>query len=82
MGIKRTGFGSRNSGTFSQLLSFCFELLIYVLRTGPIPKHIALIMDGNRRYARLRKLEIEQGHSAGAESLEEVRLSLRIPRTT
>ena len=34
-----------------------------------IPKHIAIIMDGNRRYARKNNISIEKGHIAGAENL-------------
>lgn len=39
-----------------------------------LPKHIALIMDGNRRWAKERNLDIKQGHYAGAENLEKVAL--------
>lgn len=37
-----------------------------------IPKHIAIIMDGNRRWARGRGLPDLKGHEAGSETLEEV----------
>ncbi len=37
-----------------------------------IPNHIAIIMDGNRRWARSRKLADIKGHEAGADTLEEV----------
>lgn len=37
-----------------------------------IPKHIAIIMDGNRRWARLRELPDIEGHEAGADTLEKV----------
>lgn len=37
-----------------------------------IPKHIAIIMDGNRRWARSRGLPEIKGHEAGAEALEKV----------
>lgn len=37
-----------------------------------IPKHIAIIMDGNRRWARSRRLADLKGHEAGADKLEEV----------
>lgn len=46
--------------------------LISILQAGPIPKHIALIMDGNRRYAKQRKWETSEGHSAGFETLSSV----------
>ena len=39
-----------------------------------LPKHIALIMDGNRRWAKERNLDIKQGHYAGAENLEKIAL--------
>jgi undecaprenyl diphosphate synthase len=37
-----------------------------------IPKHIAIIMDGNRRWARSHKLPDIKGHEAGAENLEKI----------
>ena len=42
--------------------------------SGPIPKHLAIIMDGNRRYARevLRDEDTRVGHTKGKEKLEEV----------
>lgn len=40
----------------------CF---INVLKSGPIPKHIAFIMDGNRRFARNSRLETIRGHEIG-----------------
>lgn len=35
-------------------------------------KHIAIIMDGNRRWAKQNKVDSSQGHKKGAEVLEEV----------
>jgi len=37
-----------------------------------IPKHIAIIMDGNRRWARSKGLEEIKGHEAGADTLETI----------
>lgn len=37
-----------------------------------LPKHIAIIMDGNRRWARERGLEPKQGHKEGAKTLEKI----------
>ena len=37
-----------------------------------LPKHIAIIMDGNRRWAAARGLPAEKGHEAGAKNLEEI----------
>jgi ditrans,polycis-polyprenyl diphosphate synthase len=40
-----------------------------VLRCGPVPRHVAFIMDGNRRFARRRDLKIKQGHASGFDTL-------------
>lgn len=37
-----------------------------------LPKHIAIIMDGNRRWARSRNLPIKLGHKEGAKTLEKI----------
>lgn len=37
-----------------------------------MPKHIAIIMDGNRRWAKERGLATQFGHKAGAETLEKI----------
>lgn len=37
-----------------------------------MPKHIAIIMDGNRRWAKERGLATHLGHKAGAETLEKI----------
>jgi tritrans,polycis-undecaprenyl-diphosphate synthase [geranylgeranyl-diphosphate specific] len=37
-----------------------------------IPRHIAIIMDGNRRYARALGINTMDGHRAGAEKTEEI----------
>lgn len=37
-----------------------------------VPQHIAIIMDGNRRWAKARMLPIKSGHKAGAETLKKV----------
>ncbi|KAK9351978.1 putative undecaprenyl diphosphate synthase-domain-containing protein [Lipomyces doorenjongii] len=48
------------------------EIFMSVLKTGPVPQHVAFVMDGNRRFARRRKLEVREGHSAGFESLAHI----------
>lgn len=45
-------------------------LSIDALKRGPIPRHIAIIMDGNGRWAKARGLARMFGHRAGVESLE------------
>ena len=40
--------------------------------TRAVPRHLAIIMDGNRRWARERGLAAIEGHRAGARALREV----------
>jgi undecaprenyl diphosphate synthase len=42
------------------------------LAKNNIPEHVAIIMDGNGRWALKRKLPRSVGHSAGAEALKEI----------
>lgn len=42
------------------------------MSSNNIPSHIAIIMDGNRRWARKRGLSDIKGHEAGADTLEEI----------
>lgn len=37
-----------------------------------MPKHVAFIMDGNRRYAQKCHVERQQGHSQGFDKLAQV----------
>ena len=37
-----------------------------------LPKHIAIIMDGNRRWAKEKKLPIKLGHKEGAKTVEKI----------
>jgi tritrans,polycis-undecaprenyl-diphosphate synthase [geranylgeranyl-diphosphate specific] len=39
---------------------------------GPVPKHIAIIMDGNRRFAKELGIDPTRGHLKGKDKLEEV----------
>jgi undecaprenyl diphosphate synthase len=39
---------------------------------GEIPQHIAIVMDGNGRWARQRKLPRTEGHIAGAKRVKEI----------
>ncbi|CAJ0953091.1 unnamed protein product [Ranitomeya imitator] len=52
-------------------LSLIERLCANVLKAGPIPKHVAFIMDGNRRYAQKCHVERQEGHSQGFEKLAE-----------
>ncbi len=48
------------------------ELLVGALRQGPIPQHVAFVMDGNRRFARSHGIETVEGHNLGFEALARV----------
>ena len=45
--------------------------------SGPVPRHIAVVMDGNRRWARQRHLPAIAGHRAGVDT---IRRTLRAAR--
>lgn len=52
------------------------ELLIGALRQGPVPQHVAFVMDGNRRFARSHGIETVEGHNLGFEALARVGLTI------
>ena len=39
-----------------------------------LPKHVAIIMDGNRRWAKQKGLDPKLGHREGAKALENIAL--------
>lgn len=47
-------------------------MTIEEINKAAMPQHIAIIMDGNRRWARQRGLDPKLGHKAGAETLEKI----------
>ncbi|KAJ2935009.1 hypothetical protein H1R20_g2090, partial [Candolleomyces eurysporus] len=57
------------------------NVILSILAAGPIPRHVAFVMDGNRRYARKHQKRVEEGHSEGFVALRrmlEVCLRLNI----
>lgn len=46
--------------------------LWYQIKDGPIPKHVAVIPDGNRRWAKRLGLEVWSGHKFGYVKIKEV----------
>ncbi|GIJ82949.1 ditrans,polycis-polyprenyl diphosphate synthase [Aspergillus pseudoviridinutans] len=46
------------------------DLLMNIARQGPIPQHIAFMMDGNRQFARAHGMSIEQGHKLGGAAMK------------
>jgi undecaprenyl diphosphate synthase len=54
-----------------------FGKVLYTVRMPsgfacPVPKHVAVIMDGNRRWARARKLPVIEGHRRGMVALRQI----------
>lgn len=49
-----------------------FERLLEEVRSRPLPRHVALIMDGNGRWAKRRGWNRVRGHEEGAESVRVV----------
>jgi ditrans,polycis-polyprenyl diphosphate synthase len=47
-------------------------MIVNILKLGPVPQHIAFIMDGNRRSARERALPVRVGHEEGFDALKRV----------
>lgn len=52
-------------------LNWLERFFIKVLKCGPIPRHVAFIMDGNRRYATKVGIRQTEGHVVGFEKLSE-----------
>ncbi|XP_050229698.1 rubber cis-polyprenyltransferase HRT2-like [Mercurialis annua] len=57
--------GVRKSDVFGNLASLMRICMFRVLSMGPIPNHVAFIMDGNRRYAKKENMKEGAGHRAG-----------------
>ena len=53
-------------------ITWYHSLLIKILKTGKMPKSIAIIMDGNRRFATKKGKDKHKGHSDGLKNLENV----------
>lgn len=54
---------------YDQLLKRVKKTLGLIICTGPIPRHVGVIMDGNRRYARTHKIELKEGHNSGFDTM-------------
>ena len=48
--------------------------MINVVKTGKVPRSIAIIMDGNRRFATKKGEQKHTGHAKGLDKLEETLL--------
>ncbi|XP_010514797.1 PREDICTED: dehydrodolichyl diphosphate synthase 6-like [Camelina sativa] len=65
--IKRMSGGIKQ--LLEQIFGFSRRCLFRIISMGPIPNHLAFIMDGNRRYAKKCGLEEGSGHKAGFSAL-------------
>jgi len=61
-----------------KLASKTCDILLTVLAAGPVPEHIAFVMDGNRRYARKNNKSVQDGHSDGFAALRRVGITLAL----
>lgn len=52
-------------------LNFIERIAANILKAGPMPKHVAFIMDGNRRFARKKNMDRQEGHMQGFNKLAE-----------
>lgn len=53
-----------------------------MIRTADVPKHIAFIMDGNRRYSRERNISSRDAYMGGGQAISRVCTSRPLRRTT
>ncbi|CAD6931916.1 unnamed protein product [Tilletia controversa] len=56
----------------SFLIPSLAAVFLPVLALGPVPRHIAFIMDGNRRWATSHQTDIRTGHFSGFQALKRV----------
>jgi tritrans,polycis-undecaprenyl-diphosphate synthase [geranylgeranyl-diphosphate specific] len=64
---------------------FRVSQIIHGIKQEPLPRHVAIIMDGNRRFAQELGLSSEAGHVMGSKKIEDVLdwcYSLEIPVLT
>ena len=47
------------------------------INTSNLPKHIAIIMDGNRTWAKEKGMDQKLGHKEGAKTLEKIRKKIQ-----
>ena len=52
-------------------LTWFQRFCVNVIKSGPVPRHVAFIMDGNRRYATKVNILKQDGHTRGFDKLSE-----------
>ncbi|KAI7828286.1 dehydrodolichyl diphosphate synthase [Kickxella alabastrina] len=55
-----------------ELTKLFISLAVHILKQGPVPQHIAFILDGNRRFARLHNMTTKEGHRLGLQNIEDI----------
>jgi undecaprenyl diphosphate synthase len=60
------------AGSAGSVAEYTEEALLAMVSAGPVPQHVAIIMDGNGRWAQARRLPRIAGHRAGIASAREV----------
>ena len=50
------------------------NIFLRTLQAGPIPEHVAFIMDGNRRYSKAHGVPVAKGHYKGSQVATNVSL--------
>ncbi|KAG5327016.1 DHDDS synthase, partial [Acromyrmex heyeri] len=55
-----------------RILNWFQFLVLKVIKINKVPKHVAFIMDGNRRYAKKQNLTIAEGYSKGYDKMIEM----------
>jgi len=57
---------------YSEIERIHAKKMLEEIKKRPVPTHLAIIMDGNRRYALKEGLHPQEGHKKGKDKLEEV----------
>jgi tritrans,polycis-undecaprenyl-diphosphate synthase [geranylgeranyl-diphosphate specific] len=73
MAKKKNGEVSTISSAITEGVYRAYETRLQnEIKQSPIPKHVAIIMDGNRRFAEALGMDPAQGHVMGRDKLEQV----------
>ncbi|KAJ0980447.1 hypothetical protein J5N97_008702 [Dioscorea zingiberensis] len=67
--FKMQNYGNHILNASGKLSSFMRKFLFSIISFGPMPNHIAFIMDGNRRYAKKQIIEQNIGYRKGFSAL-------------
>ncbi|KAI5958698.1 RER2 [Candida pseudojiufengensis] len=57
---------------YTQILTTGKKLFGKIIQAGPVPQHVGIIMDGNRRFAKSHKIEIKEGHNMGFDTMANI----------